>query len=434
MARQIHRSLVALFLAFVLLPALPSLLAAEDAIPAGTTITAQNWRDYQHFMSPGMRELFLGTGSWKLPPDVQLIVGPTVHYPLPQHYQQDTDRYSKRVRIVELPGGRRSIAGYVAGQPFPAPEEPLKGWKILADLWFRPQPWLECGTDNWVYRKDSFGNLTAVSFTLAYRQMSHISAADMAVTDPASQGVYYSEYLEVNTPEEDRYSTQLTVYYDQPEKLEDLFLFVPALRRTIRLSSAARCSPVAGTDYAQDDIHYGFNGGIVRWSADYLGNEQVLSIVRAEPGNLGELGNYDALLFPKPAVGRWELRPVYIIDARRILSERAGYCYSKRVMYVDRETFNNLWTEDYDTAGRLWKIQMINHLGRSIAGASFYPETGNYIEAIWDIQNQHLTASLSAGHSGEWNLADFECENYDGTNFTNASRWNSVQGLSQIMR
>jgi Protein of unknown function (DUF1329) len=433
MRRERHRSSVALMLG-LLLCAAPS-LAADETIAPGTTITAQNWQQYQRFMSAGLRELFRGSLPWKLPPDVQLKVGPSAHYPLPVHYQQNTDRYASGVRIVELPGGGHSLASYVAGQPFPAPQEPLKGWKILANLWFRAQPWLECGFDNWVYRKDRFGNVTQVGFILSYRQMTHISAADMPLTDPAAQGVYYSEYLELTVPEQYKYEAQLTLYYDQPGKAEDLFLFVPALRRSIRLSSAARCSPVAGTDYAQDDIHLGFNGGIARWTADYLSDGQVLSMVRANPKVLGDLKGYDTVFFPKPVIGDWELRPVYIIDARRIASERAGYCYAKRVMYVDRETFNNLWTEDYDTNLRLWKIQMINHLGRAVGGEAFYPETGNYIETLWDVQSQHLTMSLSAGQKrGEWNRANFECSNYQGNDFTNADRWNSVQGLSQIMR
>ncbi|HTW89471.1 MAG TPA: DUF1329 domain-containing protein [Candidatus Binataceae bacterium] len=429
-----HRSFAFLILGLILYAA-PALAANEGGIPPGSIITAQDWQDYQRFMSEGMRELFRGNLAWKFPSDMQIKVGPSTHYPLPRHYQQATDQYSSGVRIVELPNGGHTIANYVAGQPFPNPQEPLKGWKILTDLWFRAQPWLECGPDNWIYRKDRFGSTSAVSFILSYRQMTHISAGDMPRTDPASQGVFYSEYLELTSPEEYKYSAQLTIYYDDPARPEDLFLFVPALRRTMRLSSAARCSPVAGTDYGQDDIHLGFNGGIARWTADYRSDGQVLSLVRADRLLFGDLNNYNVAFFPKPIVGNWELRPVYKIDAQRIPSERAGYCYSKRAMYVDRETFNNLWTEDYDMNGRLWKIQMINHLGRAIDGEPFYPETGNYIETLWDVQNQHLTMSVSSGSKGgQWNLANFECESYEGNNFTNANRWNAVQGLSQIMR
>jgi len=58
---------------------------ASDGIPPGTIITTQNWLNYRQFMPEGMAALFEGKYFWKMPPDVQMKVGPTVLNPLPKN-------------------------------------------------------------------------------------------------------------------------------------------------------------------------------------------------------------------------------------------------------------------------------------------------------------------------------------------------------------
>jgi len=58
-----------------------SLSSGASSIPPGTVITMQNWRGYQSFMPEGMKALFEGKYSWKMPPDVKMQVGPTVINP-----------------------------------------------------------------------------------------------------------------------------------------------------------------------------------------------------------------------------------------------------------------------------------------------------------------------------------------------------------------
>jgi hypothetical protein len=36
-------------------------------------------------------------------------------------------------------------------------------------------------------------------------------------------------------------------------KARETYVFVPSLRRSLRLSSSARCSPILGSDFVQDD-------------------------------------------------------------------------------------------------------------------------------------------------------------------------------------
>ena len=132
-------------------------------IPVGTKITLQNWRQFAAFMPAGMQALFEGKSSWKMPADVELVVGPTVIHPLPLAYLQATERYAPQVKLVPTPDGGLQVRDYVAGMPFPNPDEPHKWFKILANIWYRYFPHLvstpASGYET-ICREDRFSNMS----------------------------------------------------------------------------------------------------------------------------------------------------------------------------------------------------------------------------------------------------------------------------------
>ncbi len=405
-------------------------------IPLGTVITPQNWEQYKEFMPAGMQLMFTAGGSWQLPPDFQMVVGPTHNYPLPPLFWQNTEKYSKNVKIVTLPDGRHTVTGYVAGMPFPDPQPPMQGYKFLADTWYEWFPWIYCNHHSWVYLRDRVGNLRTLKTYFVYRELAYNSSVGQPIDDPRGGGVYYAEYTEVVLPEESKYITQLTLYYKDPLRQEDLFLFVPALRRSLRLSSAARCSPFVGTDFIQDDIKGGsFNGGLTRFNATYLGPKYILLLTTADPKEFGQFNNYYLpFLFPKPVVAKWEVRKTYLLDVRRIPSQQAGYCLQKRMLYVDAQSFVSPWADKYDTAGRLWNTESFQQIANFIPleGPQLYG--GDYMVTATDWQNRHQTLFLSAGPSGRHAAGGIACRNYEGVNEDNIERYSSVTGLSEILR
>ncbi len=380
-------------------------------------------------MPEGMQVLFKGGSHWTFPADFRMVVGPTHSYPLPQAYIKNTEKYSNDVKIRTLADGGLTLDGYVAGVPFPNPENPQKGWKILADLWYSYVPYLICGfQDFWLV--DRFGNVSYEQGLQVYRRLSHISDIGQPITDPLAQGIEYSEYLELVLPEQSRYLANLTLYYDDPSKPEDTFLFIPALRRSLRLSTSARCSPIVGTDYAQDDARNGdFNGGLTKFQAQWLRDQGVLVLTTPDSENWNSLTNiYRPVFFASPKVGKWEVRDQYVIDARRIPALANGYCYGKKIMYVDKETFLGSWTDIYDTGMRLWKSGPVENLAHEVPLEGKQMAGNNIIITMYDQQNAHLTFSmLKPGHNQQ-------CGNYQGVDYSDVHRYSSVTGLSQIMR
>jgi uncharacterized protein DUF1329 len=146
--------------------------SAADGIAVGTVITKQNWQSYQQFMSDGLVALFAGKYYWKMPADVKMEVGPTVVNPTPKNYQEATEKYAGQVKLVELPDGGLTLEGYHGGLPFPNAQEPHKGWKILADVWYRYIPHLSYISSGSGCTVNSTGNTNCTIGNVVYRQLS----------------------------------------------------------------------------------------------------------------------------------------------------------------------------------------------------------------------------------------------------------------------
>src|SRR5579863_7493137 len=153
-------------------PQAASAAASADTIPPGTQITMQNWQNYQQFMPDGMVSLFQGKYYWKMPADVAMKVGPTVNYPLPKGYLEATEKFASQVKIVELPDGGLTLTGYQGGIPFPNPAEPHKGWKVLANLWYRYLPRLVADTDGYTCGMNSMGGANCITYQFVLRQFA----------------------------------------------------------------------------------------------------------------------------------------------------------------------------------------------------------------------------------------------------------------------
>ena len=127
-------------------------------------------------MPDGMVTLFEGRLPWKIPDDVAMPVGPTVIHPLPATYVAATAKLSSDTKLAELPDGGLTISGYQGGTPFPNPVEPHRGWKILANFWYRYIPHIVVNTPEsrgFGCTLDSLGNTNCTKGLWVARQLSY---------------------------------------------------------------------------------------------------------------------------------------------------------------------------------------------------------------------------------------------------------------------
>ena len=404
--------------------------AGGDAIAPGTVITAQNWQQYQQYMPDGMAALFEGKYYWKIPPDVRMEVGPTVIHPLPKTYMEATEKYSGQVKTVELPNGGLTLTGYQGGIPFPNPAEPHQGWKVLADLWYRYLPHLIVDTYGNGCLVSRSGSINCEAAQIVNRQLAYNTDPGTPASFPGAEGKFSSEWLMVLEPEQQRYTAFLTISYADPAKPEETYLFLPQLRRYQAVSSAARCSPNQGTDSTQEDYRFGFNSNITEVTVQMLGEKKILALIGAKlpPGEFP--ANFDMPLgWPQPSWGKWQLRDVYEIGVSKGPSKAAGYCYGKRVMYVDKATFAPLWEDLYDRDLKLWRIFGLFLRAAEVPEIGTVDATGSMVWAFWDVQNSHATFFIDPAADYPFYLNDLAPKEY-----MDVARFTSAPGLNLIMR
>jgi uncharacterized protein DUF1329 len=378
--------------------------ASQGTEPAGGKITMTNWARYKQFMPLGMQKLFEGTYYWKMPTDIEMDVGPAVYNTfLPKTWVEATEQYGPQTQVEVLPNGHYALRNYHGGTPFPNPQDPNKGWKVLANVFWAFQPSVYVQTPNnfgSIWSNDRFGHSKTTTIDVVYRWSDFNTDPGFPVQQTHAPGTWYTEWLMEETPEEARYTASLSLFYVDQEKnpLPDTFAFVPALRRSVRLASTARCSPVFGFDWSYDDAKTnGFNGSTSIYTADFLADRKLLTLAHFnQDGAVYPAGYLMPLGFPKPTWGKWEARAHAVVDVHRIPSESVGYCYSSRIIYADREHWNGNWVDLFDSNKKLWKAISYFH------NAGDVPGLGSSLDGVastaMDLQNSHETVWCGFGN------------------------------------
>ena len=358
--------------------------AAESApapaatIPAGTVLTAANWRRYASFMPAGMQAIFAGDHFWRMPPDVRIEIGPTIPISLPRRYLDDTARYAEQVTLARVADGGYVPAGYVAGIPFPQPEKnpALAPYEIFYDAYYHYAPRVQrnfsCN-----YISDSYGNFTqSETADSIYSQLTHLSDAGFPQTVPDSNGYFLTKYYQQISPEQGKYTTTLDISYADVTRLDDIYIYLPSTRRPLRMSEASRCAPLPGGDFTFEESNNGPPSLPQKYKITYLGARPMMVMAHADPKSFESCGSASdlppeyfyppdkgVLPWPRPAFGKWEMREVYVIEMTRLPAFTSGYCYSRRVIYVDKETLYPLAIDLYDPAGALYKLGRVSDAG-----------------------------------------------------------------------
>ncbi len=406
---------------------------SAQTVPPGTKITVENWQHYKQFLPIGLQWLYSGNYSYKLQPgaDYTIEVQATRSIPPPHQFALDSEKYSGRGSWNPLGGGRFGIQGYVAGLPFPNPAGgPNAGMKILYNFYYHYQPHMLYNL-YLVWLIDRYNNHYTESSAEVFHRLMHTSDVGVPVNNPAASGYFMSVYDEVLSPEQSKYTAELVLFPEEVTKAQEIYVFLPSLRRSLRLSSTARCSPALGTDFTNDDNRDGFNGIPTTFTADLIGEKKVLALVHDDLQARQKPENYLTSGLPgwaKPAVGKWELRKAYLIDIRPLPDIARSYCYASRVLYVDEETSAPLFVDLYDNSLKPWKVT-VNRFSPIPVNDGFKSECitpGDANPTIYDLQNYHASLAFQQMVAAANSAVPVE--------YTNVQRYAMPSGLSQIMK
>lgn len=295
---------------------------------------------------------------------MRLEVGPAfADYSPPPVYQDATQQQLGKPKI----GPEGSIENQQAGQPFPIDQidcagDPDAGRKLAWDFDFRWQGsgpysigrytyWdrgeqLPLYYEGWArmvqlsHRPEpQYADKEGDLFRGEQRKAAFVIGVD-APFDAKGIGVISYRYKSADGPPGDA-------------KNDDTWVYVPTLRRVRRISTAQRTDAVSGTDFTLDDLN-GFSGIPPQYEWKCLGEQDVIATVNSQvkaypftrDHNFGPYG----LSF---ADDRWQLRHAFKFQFE---PKNADHPYSRKVIYLDKNTAEILYSFAYDQKGELWKI------------------------------------------------------------------------------
>ncbi len=402
---------------------------AQSPVPVGTKITLRNWQQYRDYLSIGYQALLGGKYHWKVPDEAMLEVGPTLSYPLPPKFWQDTEKYGSQVKLRRLPNGGYALDNYVAGEPFAKPNGPLAGEELLYDLYYNYTPAVQYTAESSGHIIDRFDDVSYQELIVVFHRLSHVSDIGWNVTNPEASGIYFSFFNELLIPEQSKYTTALQLQYDDVERFPDFYTFLPSLRRSLRLTTAARCAPLQGSDFVNDDISPVPLPPTID-QATLLGEKKILA-AWAPPGAEGRTFKdtndwyQPGFYWPKAASDvKWQVRDVWVLEEKRVTSMAAGYCYGKKIYYVDKEFYSQIENESYDANMKLWKVEIGFRTPIPVPGGGVYATSAGYIN-MYDLQNDHASIGLQSITAVNSNVPR---KYYDVGKFTLPS------GLAEVMQ
>ncbi|MFQ5849797.1 MAG: DUF1329 domain-containing protein [Candidatus Binatia bacterium] len=332
-----------LFLYSVLFLSLPvGAHTAEVDLKPGETIGPHNWERVKGMVGENLLSRIKQGYTFK-------IKEPTMYQP-PKEYVEATKKYAGRVRL----GPEGELLNHVAGLPFPKidPRDPQAGQKIAWNFYWRWQ-----GDDYQGGGGTKTGKMIryAIERDGAERRADFVSYFLFPRTrvtldpKPVIPGYEHIDSLQLRIdkyPRDRSGTTMLEIRYTDPKRADDLYIYIPALRRIRRLTTTQRCQTLAPSEWNLDDINF-FRGKITDFNYRLLGEKKALTNYAQEyvPYHRKK-GDY------LPDGEKWEVHDVYVLE---ITPKDRNYCYPKKILWIDKVAWESTWGMTWDRKGEYWK-------------------------------------------------------------------------------
>ncbi len=374
--------------------------ATADVQP-GDTVTKENMDKAADLLTPAMK--------WYVEHGMPMKVIPYKKIEWPRLFKEATEKYSGQVKIS--PDGR-DVFNYVAGAPFPKidPNDPLVGAKIMWNQEQKPAYVDNVGTEWIVELINSRGELERTYGSQFWRRMMWTGRlyTDPKPVVPHNPAMRYTEQFgPLFQPNDLKGAGTLSNRYLASDMPDDSYMYLPELRRVRRISVSNRSDAFWGTDYDLDAL-WGFNSKVSFWTFRLLAEKEILAPMHA--GGYGERiwcapsdGTHGVLAF-SPCKINWEKRPVWVVEG--LPTAYSQYAFSKRIMYIDKDTLGVIFMEAYDQGGELWRVffNMFSFSKKPYEGYPARPlEGGQYnYEDEWAFDPHGMTADLQTAHGSPW--------------------------------
>jgi hypothetical protein len=319
-----------------------------DLIEPGTIIDSGNYKNFPQLkeLLPEHQYLRLKRGATRsdLPP---IKVVPTRKLRLSKSEQEWAE---KNRNVVKLDPKTKMLVNWKAGRPFPEPKNIYEvTWNYLKRHWYGDAFHFPNVTFVIV---DKLNRIKTMDLSLWHRPFKGRTTVPPVPEYPDNpDNILWKQTTLFVKPYDVAGFAALRHRYDSLEKDDDMWAYMPAIRRLRRFTGADYQDPLFGSDNTYDDFAHWLQkidfknvlptkveeGKILVWS--YHTQE-------AWDGHQVKIDKRQGF-YPS-----WEIRPVYKVTVE---IKDPSYMYSKRVTWIDKETYLSNYAEFYDQKGNLFR-------------------------------------------------------------------------------
>jgi hypothetical protein len=295
------------------------------------------------------------------------------------------------------------------GYPFPRPSGPHKALQIMYNVEKRYLSWdgsFLHYTRLGGYRKDLSQDFAGSNTVRHLKLGGRLAIEPYGWIDQRAKtrGEIKTFAMDYTAPRDAVGTAMSALYYLDPNKADLLMVYVPQLRRIRMLTSSDSQDPMQGQDLIYDD-NEGFLQKLspTRFPYKWEVLEETEYLVQVFDGT-----EYVAKKGLEIRNAKFMRRPVYVVQGTQL---DKNYVYSKRIFYIDKETFLYYDIHNYDQKGRLYRTAQ--------AGYGFEPEMGVFhlsggIFLLRDYVDLHSGILLEYQVPAFWKRKDVTLEQYLG--------------------
>ncbi len=223
-------------------------------------------------------------------------------------------------------------------------------------------------------------SLFAQDYNLADCQILYVDESGFTRTKEAvrkriilngEDGLSYKDLILVTYPTQTKGLAVLTWTYEDMARDQDVWLWIPALKKVRKISASEDDDAFMGSDFTVEEV-----------STRRLEDEEYKLV--------GEK-DFSGYTFEHTGEMMFKGKSCFVIEAT---PKKPHWYYSKRIIWVDKETGGHIFDEYYDKTGRLFKTIFREWI--------FYePDTKRYPEQASleckDLRTGHRTVIINAG-------------------------------------
>jgi len=375
---------------------------SHEGLSVGMTIDQSNVDQFKDVIDPAFLT-FIENG-W-----TSMTVGETTSFDLHPAYVGATHDSLGQVSLGEQVG---EINGWKAGRPFPqAPDanDPRAGEKLAWNYKYGYN-WGDSAAIApfyWKYRDMDSGKLErTIKFNFHFlNYKGRVIQEPTPEITPNPSDLFRAIYVQVLDPADVR-NTQLLIHRAADDlKRDNSWLYLGFQRRVRRLATGQVTDAFLGSDLMIEDFE-GYNGRISDMDWTYKGTRYMLmpfynhNDMNLDTETHQDDDGYQVIAFNGqggcfPDI-TWQLRKVYEVESVPVDD---SHPLSKRVHYMDAQTFTIPRTVSYDRKGSMWKTFTIGqahpdyHLPKNKGTGVSIDDSFSMI----DVQASHCTTGQFKG-------------------------------------